>query len=109
MIIFKVDCYINLSSWAEAAIDAICFKWENDIERELFVFCISHIVKHMRPGQGVLIIHLSVFAANRTLCVASLFQFYVMQTESLHHRRELFISFKQPHKAVGSQNIMSLD
>lgn len=80
----------------------ICFR------EDLIIIKIDNLIKTSRPGTHQPLIRLPYIKENPKICPALALKSYINKTENLRSDRNcdyLFISFKKPHKKVGSQTL----
>ncbi|XP_072030140.1 uncharacterized protein [Amphiura filiformis] len=69
-------------------------------------FQITGLIKQSRPGKGGLTVKLQAYAVDRRLCVVTYLKHYIYRTQKLRGKaKQLFISFKKPHKPVSKDSI----
>ncbi|CAG9138712.1 unnamed protein product [Plutella xylostella] len=80
----------------------ICFR------EDLIIIKIDNLIKTSRPGTHQPLIRLPYIKENPKICPALALKSYINKTENLRSDQNcdyLFISFKKPHKKVGSQTL----
>lgn len=80
---------------------------EISFNRDILLIRVPDRIKTSAPGRSQPLLQFSRFTNNETLCIFSILSYYLDRTKELRPKDcdSLFISLKQPHKAVGAQTI----
>lgn len=77
-----------------------------EIFEDKIIIQINEMLKTSRPGVKNPVVILHKFDQRPKLCVFSTLKVYLKQTESIREKEPyLFISYKKPHKVVGTQTL----
>ena len=69
-------------------------------------FKFAKLLKQTRPGNAGFCMQLEAYPPDRRLCAVTYVKEYLRRTEELRKKeRQLFLTFKRPHKAASSQSI----